>query len=400
MTFKDIALKNFKVNLKKYLSYFFCSSFSVAIFFIYSTLLFNPQLTQGEENQNFSIIFSISLVSIAVFSVFFINYAHTAFVKSRNKEFGIYMSLGMTQKDIGKIILLENSLIISGSLITGLICGITFSRLFQMIVLKLLDFKDISYSISYKCFVLTFIVFAVVFTGVITLSKLSIMKLQVNELLKQSRKHEGSLKYNLLPGIIGVSLILISLVMLYFISKDPDLKINLIVLLVYLITLFVGVYMTISYCGRTILGLIRKNKTAYYSNVITLTEINHKFNQNKKIMFVLSILSAAIIFFVASPFSLYNLTTTIAENSQRNHLEYTELNGVNSISSKTLDEILKKGKTQVTEQITVEFIELYLKNDTGKQNLWNSIPVVSQKVYNSTNNTNFSIPRAGHKHYF
>ena len=47
MTFKEVVIKNFKGNMRKYLSYFICSSFSIMIFFMYSTLVFNEKLNKS-----------------------------------------------------------------------------------------------------------------------------------------------------------------------------------------------------------------------------------------------------------------------------------------------------------------------------------------------------------------
>ena len=73
--------------------------------------------------------------------------------------------------------------------------------------------------------------------------------------------------------------------------------------MVYMAVAFLGVYLSISKLGNLIIHLIKKSKY-YYKNILSITELYHKFNQNKKIIFVLSVLSTMTIFLVASPFSL------------------------------------------------------------------------------------------------
>lgn len=382
MTFKDIAVKNFMMNMKKYFSYFLCSSFSIMVFFIYSTLLFNNILTKKNDLSMLSLIFDISMTAVALFSVFFINYAHSAFIKSRYKEFGVYLTLGMTSKDIRKIILFENIIVILSSLVMGLVSGLIFSRLFQMVVIKLLDLTGIGYYLSYKSFILTISVFAFIFAGVIASSRFATRKLEISQLLMQSKQSEGSTKNSILPGLLGVFMVLSSLVILYIISHDKKLNSNIIIILGYLSYSFIGVYLTISRFGRTVLGLMHRRDEYYYKNLLTLTEVNYKFSQNKKIIFVLSILSSMIIYFVASPFALLNQAKTISGMSQINNLEFAEIGGINSISSAKLEEILKKAKTPVEGQKTLEFIQLKYPKGNDKYDVLQSKPIISQTSYN------------------
>ena len=143
MTFKDIAIKNFKANFKKYFAYFLCSSFSIMIFFIYTTLIFNNSLLENLADSSMKIYMIMMTFIVALFAVFFLSYAHSSFIKSRNKEFGLYLTLGMTNKDISRLIKIENTIIIFISLITGLIAGTVFSKLFFLIVINLLNLQNI-----------------------------------------------------------------------------------------------------------------------------------------------------------------------------------------------------------------------------------------------------------------
>ena len=78
---------------------------------MYTTMLFNEDLKGTDQMELVGYVFPTTLVAIGAFSVFFISYAHRTFIKGRNKEFGIYMSLGMNDKDIKNLVLLENMII-------------------------------------------------------------------------------------------------------------------------------------------------------------------------------------------------------------------------------------------------------------------------------------------------
>lgn len=393
MTFKDVAIKNFKAQIKKYLSYFFCSSFSIMIFFMFSTLIFNDILKIKDDNNRISIIFNTSMITVALFSVFFINYAHTAFINSRFREFGVYMTLGMTKKDVRKIILMENVFIIAASLFTGLVSGVIFSRLFQMIVIKLLELDGITYSLNYKSFLITIILFAAIFTIVIGLSRHATRKLEISELLKQARKGGSKTNYSILPGIIGICLIILSFIILYVITNDKSLTGNITFVLLYISVSFLGVYMVIAHLGRTIMALMKKNKKTYYKNILTSTEIYHKFDQNKKVIFILSILSAMIIFFVASAFALKSQSIKISGMSQPNHIEFVSVQGINKISGSELGEVIKSKGISIENQKEVEFLSLEFTSGFDKYDLIHSKPIISQSTYNTLMDSSLSVPK-------
>ena len=104
MTFKDVALKNFKSHMKKYIICFLCSSFSIMTLFVYSTLLFGDMLKSNSLSKDgLDLLMYISMGAVIAFSIFFINYSTHAFLKSRYKEFGVMMTLGLNKKDILKM---------------------------------------------------------------------------------------------------------------------------------------------------------------------------------------------------------------------------------------------------------------------------------------------------------
>lgn len=382
MTFKDVAIKNFKLNIQKFFSYFLCSSFSITIFFIYASLLFNKDLNNKPGNDNINILFYISLTALTVFAVFFINYAHSAFMKSRNKEFGVYLTLGMNYTDLRRMVNVENVIIILSSLAAGLITGVLFSRLFQMIILKLLNISGVKYSLNYKSFALTIAIFAVIFATVMIFSTLEIRKFDISELLKESKKKQGKSKGGILPGLIGILILVLAFVMLIIISRHQKLRSNAGIVIAYFLLSFAGAYVTISYLGAAIINLI-KDSSYYYRNILFISEINHKFTQNKRIIFVLSILSAMTITLVASPFSLYSLAGNIAEMDSYTDIEFAQLGDINKLSDNEFKSIINDADTHAKSIKNIEFISLKLQGDREADDIIRSKPIVSEDTYNS-----------------
>ncbi|HEX3028722.1 MAG TPA: ABC transporter permease [Clostridia bacterium] len=391
MRFKDVAVKNFKKHIRKYTSYFLCSSFAVMMFFVYSTLIFNNQITDYTDENDMTIIFTSSIVAIILFSVMFINYAHTSFIKSRYKEFGLYMTLGMTKNEIRKIVIIENSVIMLGSTISGILTGLIFSRLFQMAVAKIISLSNVSYSLDYRSFAFTLAVFALIFAVVIALSIFSTRRLEISELMKEARKHSKESKSSLVLGILGVIMLIISLVAFIFISNDEELKSNLLLILLVTVMSFSAEYLIISHLGTILLRAIRNRTNAYLKNILIFTEISYKFRQGKKVLFILTVLSAMIVFCVASPFSLYSLADYITEMGEKGHIEYVEISGINSLSTNQLHKIINGGTTPVRSEKSIEFLQLSFKSSEKNDKLQTK-PVISESTYNSFFKANLHIP--------
>ena len=78
----------------------------------------------------------ISYVSVFVAFILgsLILYANNFLIKKRNKEMGIYMTLGMSKNKISKILILETLIVGMFSLISGLILGLLASQGLSVLV--------------------------------------------------------------------------------------------------------------------------------------------------------------------------------------------------------------------------------------------------------------------------
>jgi putative ABC transport system permease protein len=389
MTFRDVIFKNFKGSFQKYFAYFLSSSFSIMLFFMYATLILNKDLNGRSDTDVLSYIFPITMVAIALFSVFFINYAQFAFIKGRNKEFGIYITLGMNSKELRKLINMENIVISIAALLVGMGVGTLFARLFHMVILGLMEIKDIGFNLNYKPFFLTIGVFIFIFATVVIRTFIAMRKIDISSLLREARRSEGKEYSKKDPILGGLGLIIMagSILFLFIIANEEDLNTNPLVLMSYMLISFTGVYLTISNGGNLVIHLIKKSKY-YYKNMLAVTEVHYKFSQNKKIIFILSVLSTMTIFLVASPFSLLSLSEKIAE-MDKNHLEYVETSTMNSISEETLDSIINS--QEVSKKSILKFI--FLSSEVGIDNLSSSKPVVPVEEYNILTGSNMTLSK-------
>ncbi len=73
-----------------------------------------------------------------VFSVIFLYYTNSFLIRRRQKEFGLYHILGMGKRNLAKIMICETLLTAVISIAGGLVLGVLFSKLGELVITKLL----------------------------------------------------------------------------------------------------------------------------------------------------------------------------------------------------------------------------------------------------------------------
>ena len=380
MTFRDVTIKNLIFNIRRYLSYFLCCSFTIMVFFVFSTTYYNKSLYEFSVKTEFIYLIYMGILALFIFSVFFINYAHNSFIKARCGEFGLLMMLGMTKKNISKMIWIENIIILSGSFIIGIISGVMFSRLFFLVIYELVPAAELSYYLDYKSFALTSIVFLVIYMVAVFTGRRTIIKLSIIELLKRPRRSTDKAG-SLLLGIIGIALFMGSFIFALLISQDENFSNMGYMYLVYAIIAFVALYLILDNIGSLYLKFIRANKKRYYSHLLSFGEKKYNFRKNRGIIFVLSILTAMFIFFIASPYALLSISRNMAEAGRNADIQFVQLGEVNSIDEGKLTGIINNGEASLIREKELEFLALSYKASDGLE----LKPVISDSTFQRIN---------------
>ena len=101
MLFK-LAFKNIKKSVSDYAIYFFTLVLGVAIFYVFNAIDSQTAMMKVSESTRDIIDLMLNMLSgVSVFVSFVLGfliiYASRFLMKRRNKEFGIYMTLGMSK---------------------------------------------------------------------------------------------------------------------------------------------------------------------------------------------------------------------------------------------------------------------------------------------------------------
>ena len=188
MTFWQFAFKNVTRNARAYFAYFVSSAFSIAIFFSFAVYLFHPKLHMTDVNYSLNILMTISEVVIVFFSFFFYCIQSGPF-KSTKKQFGILTVLGISQKQLKRLIFIENMLI--GAL--SIFLAFNLSCLFTVLLLVTAKITHVPGLYLYpptSAIVLTIIIFLGLFILVSSFTPMLIRTRKAVRLLKEGTQQK------------------------------------------------------------------------------------------------------------------------------------------------------------------------------------------------------------------
>ncbi|KAA2287218.1 ABC transporter permease, partial [Clostridioides difficile] len=89
MSFPQFAFNNIRRNGRAYIAFFLSSVFMVMIFFAYAVFIYHPYVKELPMGDTTATGMQVASIIVYVFAFLFVMYSISAFLKSRNKEFGI-----------------------------------------------------------------------------------------------------------------------------------------------------------------------------------------------------------------------------------------------------------------------------------------------------------------------
>ena len=143
-------------------------------------------------------------VFIAFVLGFLIVYANNYLIKRRKKEFGIYMTLGMENGSLSKMIFLETLFIGAISLGIGVVLGIMLSQALSVLTAYMfqVDLTKFQFVFSPLGFKRTVLCFSIIYLVVLIFNFISVRKIKLIDLLTASKRNEKPTIKNLWVSVI------------------------------------------------------------------------------------------------------------------------------------------------------------------------------------------------------
>ena len=196
MLFK-LSFRNIIRSMKDYAIYFFTLVLGVVIFYVFNAIGTQTSMMElGSSTKDVvkllvNVLSGVSLVVAGILG-YLIIYASRFLIKRRNKEFSIYLTLGMSKRKISLLLFLETLLIGLLSLVAGLSLGVILSQLMSVMVANLFeaDMSKFQFVFSGEACLKTIAYFGIIYLLVIAFNTVMINKLKIIDLIQASRKSE------------------------------------------------------------------------------------------------------------------------------------------------------------------------------------------------------------------
>ena len=211
MLFK-LSLKNISKSIKDYAIYFFTLILGVATFYVFNAIddqsvMMKISSTTAEIIKLMTNVLSGVSVFVSIILAFLIVYASRFLIKRRNKEFGVYLTLGMSKKKISLILFIETLIIGIVSLVVGLGIGFLLSQLMSILVANMFeaDLTRFQFVFSTNACIKTLIYFSIMYFVVMIFNTINISKCKLIDLMHSNKKSEKiKLKNPLLCTIVFI----------------------------------------------------------------------------------------------------------------------------------------------------------------------------------------------------
>lgn len=311
-----LSLKNIRKSIKDYAIYFFTLILGVAIFYVFNaidsqTAMLAISSRTYEIIKLLTSVLSAVSVFVSMILAFLVIYASRFLMKRRNKEFAIYLTLGMSKRKISLILFLETLFIGVISLTVGLGVGVILSQLMSIFVANMFeaDLNKFTFVFSQSAFLKTLLYFGIMYLIVMIFNTINISKCRLIDLLHGNKKSETIKLKN--PVVCTVVFLIASILLGYAYYNVTDGIDRITDYGQLFIPIFLGIlstFLILWSLSGLMLRLVQKNKKFYYKklNSFTIRQISSKINTTVFSMTVICLMLFITICVLSSSLTMKN----------------------------------------------------------------------------------------------
>ncbi|PEI70293.1 ABC transporter permease [Bacillus wiedmannii] len=390
MTFWQFAFKNVTRNSRAYFAYFVSSSFSIAVFFSFAVYLFHPKLQNFSMTSEVSGLMIFSEVVIVFFSFFFLLYSIGTFLKVRKKQFGVLTILGISRKQLHRLVFMENMLIGILSIFFGMQFGLVFSQFFLLVTAKITHLPGIYLYIPTNAFILTMIVFLGLFIAVSSFTPMLIRTKKTVNLLKTNGRKQKERKPSIFISLFGAICLLSGYILAgnpkYFFSINSQVGVIYMVSSIFVIPMLVtiGTYFFFSQISFLLIYILKKRRKFYMKriNMLWISDLASRIRTNINMLFIVAMLSTIAFTMITFLYGVGKFTKLEVTRSSPFSFSYFSYDANPFVNDHLnwLEQQLRKENFSY-KKIKADLYETPLKEDEGIT-AYNDIYAMKQSDYN------------------
>lgn len=284
-----IIIKN--MDKKNYGIYGFSMAlFSFIIYIIASLVSINEIVNLGTDSENVRIVFTFYYAVIVCIGLIFIFYALNFYIKSRMKDYAMFIVLGTSKKRTVVFLIIEFAFIFFVGMIAGLLMGILVIEIISKIfcvngIIVNLSFHEIFLNIKTSfLFSLGICVFGCI------LGLFHFLKRDLTQIMNIGLKKENRYYWMCILTVLGLWLLFISLRTLRAATFGK--------ILLSLLENIVGMFFIFSFGLCFAISIMQRLlKNLYLKFLLDIKRFVYRYKSNRMIIFLTYVLNIVVIFF-------------------------------------------------------------------------------------------------------
>ncbi|HFI0255836.1 TPA: ABC transporter permease [Streptococcus suis] len=369
LTFR-LALTNLKKNRRLYFPYALMTILSTVIAYIFTSLAFHPDLGQVKGANGVTMVLGFGMIVVMLAVAIMVFYANSFVMKQRSKEFGVYSILGLEKKHLLLMTFLENLIFAVGTILTGLLLGLTLDKLFYALLLKAMQMPVVlasTFQLKSLVTVLIYLFGIFALVSLFNIGKLGLTdSLKLVQGKKRGDKKTGFLWLQTLLAIIllGSGYAIAQLVTNPFQAVPSFFGATLLVIL--------GTYLLFHAGVISLLNWLKNRQTYYYKpeNFISVSNLIFRMRKNALGLATITILSSMFLVTMVGGLNIYIGGKDYIANQNPN--DYSIDVGMQPTTSKSQVEewaeaILEETDIPVESKVVYPYQQAYFSEVTNPQ---------------------------------
>lgn len=296
----NLATNSIRQNRNFYFPYIASSCVMITLFYILVSLSVDPIVSSIHGGKTLSMILMVGTPIIANLSVLFIFYMSSFIMKRRKKELGLYSVLGMEKRHVIRVVLVENFIVALSSIVSGIISGVIFEKVAQLLLLKILHQEaNFTFEIFPKALVLTLVLFIILFVLIALNSIREIIFKPTLAYIKEEQSGEKKPKARWFLGLVGLAILAFAYYMAFTVTSG-GVAITRFAQAVFLV--IIATYILFIVGSIAVLELMKKNKKYYYktNHFISVSGMSYRMKRNGAGLASICILSTMVLVMISS----------------------------------------------------------------------------------------------------
>ncbi|MGU8015045.1 ABC transporter permease [Streptococcus suis] len=365
-----LALTNLKKNRRLYFPYALMTILSTAIAYIFTALAFHPDLGQVKGANGVTMVLGFGMIVVMLAVAIMVFYANSFVMKQRSKEFGVYSILGLEKKHLLLMTFLENLVFAVGTILTGLLLGLTLDKLFYALLLKAMQMPVVlasTFQLKTLGIVVVYLFGIFALVSLFNIGKLGLTdSLKLVQGKKRGDKKTGFLWLQTLLALIllGAGYAIAQLVTNPFQAVPSFFGATLLVIL--------GTYLLFQAGVISLLNWLKHRQTYYYKpeNFISVSNLIFRMRKNALGLATITILSSMFLVTMVGGLNIYIGGKDYIANQNPN--DYSIDVGMQPTASKTqveewADAIFEETEIPVESKVVYPYQQAYFSEVTNQQ---------------------------------